>query len=297
MNNLDKDKSQFDQNTNKSITCLPRDKLESLLRRRTRELVEANTDILQLQRSCADLQADVRLWKTKSDDLARKCSHLAGLLRKYFAQSGGRPAAPSEISRIPSGVPSRVEHTDFSDTPKDVSVKKRKSEDISDMPEKKKTKPAPPALPESEKIDFNGEVDTDKKTSFTSERLELNSVSETPDLELDNLPDLPDPVRDSAQPKPSLSLNQTEKALEVIWDYNTGDISSNQIKDYELLSLNISDASPAWKKLSPIKSLKLPIKVTLSDFKSGSSHCFAVRARSLDETPGPYSDVQKIYLK
>ena len=111
----------------------------------------------------------------------------------------------------------------------------------------------------------------------------------------DNIPDLPSPVLNSGQPIPSLSLNHTERGLEVLWDYSKS-VSPQDVKEYELYSYNSAQISPIWKKVGKIQSIKLPIKVTLSEFKTGSSYYFAVRARSLDNTLGPYSEVQKICL-
>ena len=48
------------------------------------------------------------------------------------------------------------------------------------------------------------------------------------------------------------------------------------LKYYELFTFK-SNSKPgtSWKKLTNINSMKLPIKVTLSDFKSGSTYFYA----------------------
>jgi len=113
------------------------------------------------------------------------------------------------------------------------------------------------------------------------------------------IPELPDKVPESVSslPKPILSLKKTERGLEVLWEFET-EIDENSIKSYELFALNISLSNKAavWKRVGDINSIKLPIKVTLSDFKAGTSYKFAVRAKDKSGELGPYSEIQKIIL-
>ena len=124
-----------------------------------------------------------------------------------------------------------------------------------------------------------------------------NPVSKTAEV-VEDIPSLPvEPTVNDNQPKPTLSVSQTEKGLEVTWNHSdTENFSNSQIKQYELFAFN--NSLQAWKKVGEIKTRKLPIKVTLAQsLKPGSSYYFAVRARSLDDSAGPFSDIQKICLK
>ena len=123
-----------------------------------------------------------------------------------------------------------------------------------------------------------------------------SNLPEDPKPEI-SIPELPNMVSisDSSLPKPILTLTKTEKGLEVLWDFET-ETDESLIKSYELYALNRGNNTKAWKKVGDINAIKLPIKVTLSDFKAGTCYIFAVRAKSKSGELGPYSDHQKIIL-
>ena len=127
----------------------------------------------------------------------------------------------------------------------------------------------------------------------TTENAESKSVKVS-----EEVPNLPvATTADYNQPKPTLTVNQTQKGMEVLWEY-TNNFSHSHIKQYELYAFNNSQESRAWKKLGEIKAIKLPMKVTLSQGHSpGTSYYFAVRAKTEDDTVGPFSDIQKMCLK
>jgi len=123
-----------------------------------------------------------------------------------------------------------------------------------------------------------------------------SNLPEDPKPEI-SIPELPNMVSisNSSLPKPILTLTKTEKGLEVLWDFET-ETDESLIKSYELYALNRGNNTRAWKKVGDINAIKLPIKVTLSDFKAGTCYIFAVRAKSKSGELGPYSDHQKIIL-
>ena len=256
-----------------SKVSLSRKDLESLLKKKTKELIEANTDIAHLQQSCDQLKEDVQLWKTKSDNLAQRCTKLASLLRKYFEENDKNKtqAASSEPS-----LKRKLVNTAAAESESSPLQKKRKKS------------------PSDRDIKEEDNPGSDKVSPTEPENAESTPASEVPE----DVPKLPvEATTDYSQPKPTLSVSQTEKGVEVVWDYNN-DFSDSQIKQYELFAYNNSQESGAWKKVGKIQNMKLPIKVTLAQgHKPGSSYYFTVRARSLDDSVGPFSDIQKICLK
>ena len=102
-------------------------------------------------------------------------------------------------------------------------------------------------------------------------------------------------------PTPLLKLTQTQLGLEVQWTFE-GDQSS--VASYELFAfrkLNLktsshSSANISWKKVGDVKSIPLPMKCTLSQFKAGSTYSFAVRSKDAKGGVGQFSDVKIISL-
>ena len=129
---------------------------------------------------------------------------------------------------------------------------------------------------------------------------DLNSVQQEHHDD-DNLPPLPNQVETSRQsksvPKPKLKLSKSEKGLEVLWEFEAN-YDEKHIQRYHLYACNPSEktGTVSWKKVGVINSMKLPIKVTLSDFLTGTTYFFAVRGEDHNNGLGPYSNVEKIHL-
>lgn len=137
----------------------------------------------------------------------------------------------------------------------------------------------------------------------TSEKVKENgSEAVISKKEEESLPPLPAriPPNDSL-PTPVLKLTQTELGLEVQWTFE-GDQSS--VASYELFAfrkLTLKSSSPpltnvSWKKVGDVKSIPLPMKCTLSQFKVGSTYSFAVRSKDTVGGVGQFSDVKIISL-
>jgi len=100
-------------------------------------------------------------------------------------------------------------------------------------------------------------------------------------------------------PRPNLKLSQTPAGLEVYWTYTNG-TPHTLISAYELYAHQQASKpglAGSWKKVGDIKSIPLPIRCTLSHFKSGTTYHFVVRAKDLKGQLGEFSEVQKICLK
>ena len=157
---------------------------------------------------------------------------------------------------------------------------------------KKPSKSEPKAKAESKKRSFDS--DTSPKENIKK----LKTDSEC--FEKPSLPSLPNQtIASSANlPKPNLGLNKTDRGLEVLWNFDTT-VDEKMIKCYELYACNLkasSQSGASWKKVGVINSITLPIKVTLSDFKSNSTYHFAVRPKDYNGSFGQYSDIQRIDL-
>ena len=264
-------------NVEKKVS-ISRKHLESLLKKKTKELIEANTDIAHLQQFCDQLKEDVLLWKTKSDNLAQRCTKLAGLLREYFAEN--------ELPNQPEKTKTKATSSTEPSLKRNLNIAES---EVSPLQKKLKEAPSDKDIKKEDKYGFNK---TDALKVIASKEPE-NAESTTNDV-----PDLPiEDTVDYNQPKPTLAVSQIEKKLEVLLD-STDKSSNSQIKQYELFAFNNSRQSRVWKKVGEIKNVKLPVKVTLAEgIKPGSSYYFAVRARNLDDSVGPFSDIQKIFLK
>ena len=141
-----------------------------------------------------------------------------------------------------------------------------------------------------------GKVSEDPRDG-DAERSRQNDRSEE-----ESLPPLPARLSSNdSLPTPILSLTQTQLGLEVFWNFE-GD--HNAVASYELfafrkLTLKSSPQPPAktsWMKVGDVKSIPLPIRCTLSQFKSGSTYSFAVRSKDLQGGVGRFSDVKVISL-
>ena len=124
------------------------------------------------------------------------------------------------------------------------------------------------------------------------------SVHSNPVQQEIDLPPLPNQVESSQScPRPTLKLSKSDKGLEVLWEFED-EYDEKLVKKYHLYSCNPSskNGTVSWKKVGIIDSIKLPIKVTLSDFKSGTTYFFSVRGEDHNNGFGCYSEVEQIHL-
>ena len=141
---------------------------------------------------------------------------------------------------------------------------------------------------------------SDSDASPVKNAKKIRTDSDTERRDKLSLPSLPDQNSTSTSriPKPNLGLNKTDRGLEVLWNFDTL-VDEKSIKCYELYACSLkatSQSGASWKKVGVINSITLPIKVTLSDFKSNSTYHFTVRPKDHDGSFGPYSDIEKIDL-
>ena len=219
-----------------------RKRLEKLLLEKSEQLIQAHGDIEKLQASCQELKSEVKDWKAKSDSLAKTCSKLATKLKTDLGSNG---KISKDIKRV-----------------NDNKDKKRKLSEYDDSKE------------EHKKLKVDKDLVALKRKNVKDNHENQAVAVVKPFIDVPELPNPADP-KHSWLLKPNLSLKQTEKGLEVLWEFGKS-FDEKLLKYYELFTFK-SNSKPgtSWKKLTNINSMKLPIKVTLSDFKSGSTYFYA----------------------
>ena len=211
----------------KKVKRLCKQKLEKLFHKKVKKHLEAESEIRKLQKTCIDLQNEVKQWKESTEKLTEGFERLS---KQVMKSSESRSFVKS-----------------------------------------KNIKP--------------------EKILVQEESLKTKVVIE------DNLPSFPARVTfNNSLPTPSLKLTQTQCGLEVFWTF-PGDHTS--VGSYELFAFRSAVARPpsaAWMKVGDVKSIPLPIRCTLSSFKSGSTYTFIVRSKDPQGRVGNFSDSKTISL-
>ena len=108
----------------------------------------------------------------------------------------------------------------------------------------------------------------------------LAAVDEEPAL-----PALPARVTpNESLPVGVLSLSRGPGGLQVFWSHPG---EPGAVTDYQLFHHRRGDTT--WRKVGDIASIPLPIRVTLSQFKAGSTYSFIVRSRDSEGGQGACS--------
>ncbi|XP_048870547.1 activating transcription factor 7-interacting protein 1-like isoform X1 [Brienomyrus brachyistius] len=102
------------------------------------------------------------------------------------------------------------------------------------------------------------------------------------------------------QPQLKLARVQSQNGIVLSWCVAETDRSCAAVDSYHLYAYHQDGAalagglSPAshWKKIGEVKALPLPMACTLTQFVSGSTYYFAVRARDVYGRFGPFCDPQ-----
>ena len=129
-----------------------------------------------------------------------------------------------------------------------------------------------------------------KKSDQTDDPGESESLR--PEGEERGLPSLPARVTpEESLPVPVLSLSRGPGGLQVYWTY-PGD--HRPVADYQLFHHRRGDT--LWRRVGDIASIPLPIRVTLSQFKPGSTYSFIVRSRDSVGGQGAWSHPATIDL-
>ena len=308
---------------------LSRKSLEKLLKEKIKQEVTSDQKIELLKAENLKLKESIKGWKQKSEDLANNCQKLATMLQghmdlknklnssKEFDQkivkrkrSNSRDRKENfkkfkqeDVTVKPNNLAARkpicsvdkstVQKSDNKDAINALPCPKQKDE--TELKQKSFSSKSPSTNGESAQYAFKANHYHDN----VSESLDLNSVQQE-NRDCNDLPPLPDQVETPRQsiPRPTLKLSKSEKGLEVVWELCEDNFDEKLILKYHLYACNPSMKTSTcnWKKVGIINSMKLPIKVTLSDFKSGTTYFFAVRGEDHNYGLGHYSKVEKILL-
>ena len=299
---------------------LSRKSLEKLLKEKIKQEVTSDQKIELLKAENHKLEESIKGWKQKSEDLANNCQKLATMLQGHMDLKNKLNSSKEFDQKIV-----KRKRSNSRDTKE--NFKKFKQEDVTVKPNnlaarkpicsvnKKDVINALPSPKPKDETDLkqksfskspstNGEsaqyaLKANHYHDNVPESLDLNSVQQE-NRDGNELPPLPDQVETSRQsiPRPTLKLSKSEKGLEVLWELREDNFDEKLILKYHLYACNPSMKSGtcSWKKVGIINSMKLPIKVTLSDFKSGTTYFFAVRGEDHNNGLGHYSKIEKIHL-
>jgi len=299
----------------KKVKRLSRKQLEQYISEKAKELIVAQSEVNKLQTTCTNLKKEVKEWKDKSDNLAKSCSNLAKLVKLNLEGNQNRTQPSKQVRSVGIQVkittlPSKAATKRPLDT-KEESCSKKPNTTQHYLTTKQSVttqqqKPTKQLVTKQPQVTTEQQKTTHQQvTSPQKVTIEKKVISDDDEIsivkQVARLPPLPrtDIVQSGSPPKPNLKLTQTAAGLEVYWTYQGG-YSHTQINSYELYAYQDTSkplAAASWKKVGDIKSIPLPIRCTLSHFKSGSTYFFVVRAKDLKGQFGKFSDVQKICLK
>lgn len=94
----------------------------------------------------------------------------------------------------------------------------------------------------------------------------------------------PEAERTSPPQQPQLKLVPSQTGIVLSWSVTETDRTCATVESYHLYAFHQdnSNSNPAqqhWKKIGEVKALPLPMACTLTQFQSGSTYHFAVRAK------------------
>eukprot|EP00092_Neocalanus_flemingeri_P023115 GFUD01025063.1.p1 GENE.GFUD01025063.1~~GFUD01025063.1.p1 ORF type:complete len:377 (-),score=34.87 GFUD01025063.1:69-1199(-) len=278
-NSLPTDKIVVKHRLKKKVKRLSRKQLEVYITEKAQELIKAQTEVGKLQTTCQGLKKEIKEWKDKSDNLAKSCSNLAKLVKLNIEGNESKPKPKKQVRSV--GIQVKI-------TTLQTGIKRSLDEKEESCSKKQVTN----------QHQVTKQLQVIKQQQVTKQQQVPSILKPLPSLPLPPLPQSVD-TQSGSVPKPNLKLTQTQAGLEVYWTYNSG-LSHTLISSYELYAHQDTFkpiAASTWKKVGDIKSIPLPIRCTLSHFKSGSTYYFVVRAKDLTGKFGQFSDVQKICLK
>ena len=311
---------------------LSRESLYKLLKEKIKQEVTKSQEIVELKTEKLQLEKEIKHWKGKSEMLANTCKKLASMVqghmdlnyeldssKEFENKSVKRKRSRSSNCRDTNGEFKKQKQEEFSTNyNKYFKAEKPYGNDQSTV-NKQDNKVVLNGLAtpsQKDKIEVKLKPFVSNPTSATStngvslehaskaitnqkhDRIP-ESVHSNPVQQENDLPPLPNQVESSQScPRPTLKLSKSDKGLEVLWEFEEDDYDEKLIKKYHLYSCNPSskNGTVSWKKVGIIDSIKLPIKVTLSDFKSGTTYFFSVRGEDHNNGFGCYSEVEQIHL-
>ncbi|XP_028261231.1 activating transcription factor 7-interacting protein 1 isoform X3 [Parambassis ranga] len=106
----------------------------------------------------------------------------------------------------------------------------------------------------------------------------------------------PEAERTSPPQQPQLKLVPSANGIVLSWCVAESDRTCATVDSYHLYAFHQDNSSNAaqqhWKKIGEVKALPLPMACTLTQFQSGSTYHFAVRAKDIYGRFGPFCEPQ-----
>lgn len=107
----------------------------------------------------------------------------------------------------------------------------------------------------------------------------------------------PEAEKTSPPQQPQLKLVPSQTGIVLSWCVAETDLTCAAVDSYHLYAFHQdnSNSNPAqqhWKKIGEVKALPLPMACTLTQFQSGSTYHFAVRAKDIYGRFGAFCDPQ-----
>ena len=289
---------------------LSRESLYKLLKEKIKQEVTKSQEIVELKTEKLQLEKEIKHWKGKSEMLANTCKKLASMVQGHmdlnYELDSSKEFENKSVKRKRSISNCRDINGEF---------KKQKQEELSTKHDNKIVLNGLATPTKKDKIEVklkpfvsnppsaastNGVSIEHVSKGFINQKHDRipESVHSNPVQQENDLPPLPNQVESSQScPRPTLKLSKSDKGLEVLWEFED-EYDEKLVKKYHLYSCNPSskNGTVSWKKVGIIDSIKLPIKVTLSDFKSGTTYFFSVRGEDHNNGFGCYSEVEQIHL-
>ncbi|CAF1209048.1 unnamed protein product [Rotaria sp. Silwood1] len=100
---------------------------------------------------------------------------------------------------------------------------------------------------------------------------------------------------DNTIARPQLSITHDNTTVRLTWNLPSTPMES--IQNYEIYAYkqNATTSLSDWKKIGIVKSMRLPMAVTLKEFQCNCHYAFAVRAISINNSFGPFCEPKIIF--
>ncbi|CAF0854850.1 unnamed protein product, partial [Didymodactylos carnosus] len=95
--------------------------------------------------------------------------------------------------------------------------------------------------------------------------------------------------------RPKLTIAHENSTVRLHW--NLQNTSQESIREYQIFAYkyNANSTVSDWKQIGSVRSMRLPMAVTLKEFQSNSHYAFAVRAVSISNTIGQFCEPKTIF--
>ncbi|CAF1081607.1 unnamed protein product [Didymodactylos carnosus] len=100
---------------------------------------------------------------------------------------------------------------------------------------------------------------------------------------------------DTTIARPKLTIAHENSTVRLHW--NLQNTSQESIREYQIFAYkyNVNSTVSDWKQIGSVRSMRLPMAVTLKEFQSNSHYAFAVRAISMSNIVGQFCEPKTIF--